>query len=136
MTDNSQPVLPEKVIEAFHLMWGNFPEPVTLVHKSFCVMALNKASEANGVLKTGMKCNKIGKSENHAGCLAQKAIAAKKPMYSYKRCDDRDQIGYWIPLDDYPDFYVHFGIGYTTDYKTAAALLQDMTFLNVGTEQC
>ena len=42
---SDKPNLPEKVTEAFHLMWGNFPEPVTLVHKSFCVMALNKAFE-------------------------------------------------------------------------------------------
>lgn len=29
----------QELIEAFHLMWDNFPEPVTLVHKSREVVA-------------------------------------------------------------------------------------------------
>ena len=115
---SAKPELPEKVIEAFHMMWGNFPEPVTLVHKSFYVMALNKACAKSGVLEPGMKCNKIGRPQDHAGCLAQKAITSGQTMYCYNRRDDRDQIGYWIPLDEYPEFYVHFGIGQTIDYKT------------------
>jgi hypothetical protein len=30
-----------KVIEEFHLIWDHFPEPVTLVHKSREVIAVN-----------------------------------------------------------------------------------------------
>ena len=45
----SEPVsLPRTVIDAFHLMWNGFPEPVMLTHKSFEVVAINRACEARG----------------------------------------------------------------------------------------
>jgi len=33
------------IIEAFDLMWGQFPEPVTLVHKHRTVLAVNEAGQ-------------------------------------------------------------------------------------------
>ncbi len=48
-----------KVIEAFHLMWGGFPEPATLVHKSREVLAVNPACQKIGREK-GMNCAKPG----------------------------------------------------------------------------
>ena len=40
--------LPQNVIDAFHLMWNGFPEPVMLTHKSFKVLAINRACAARG----------------------------------------------------------------------------------------
>lgn len=115
-----KPELPEQVIEAFHQMWGNFPEPASLVHKSFCVMAINKAHEKLGFIHPGMHCNKVGQPQDHAGCLARKAVAEKRTRYCFRRDDEQDQFGFWIPLDDYPDFFVHTGVGQFVDYKTMA----------------
>jgi hypothetical protein len=35
----------QKVIEAFHLMWDFFPEPVGLIAKNRTVLAINRAAE-------------------------------------------------------------------------------------------
>lgn len=49
----------EKIIEAFHLMWGNFPEAVVITQKSREIVAVNKTAEKFG-LKTGIKCSSVG----------------------------------------------------------------------------
>ena len=41
--------VPQSVIEAFHLMWDEFPEPAQLHHKSRMILAVNKASAALGM---------------------------------------------------------------------------------------
>ena len=63
-------------------MWDNFPEPASLVHKSREVMAVNKAHQKLGLLKPGMNCSRIGEPGAHAGCLANKALAAEQAMYA------------------------------------------------------
>ncbi len=55
-------MIDSKIIEAFHLMWGNFPEPATLVHKSKEVIAVNAACEVIGRVK-GMNCATHGAPE-------------------------------------------------------------------------
>ena len=34
-----------EIIQAFHLMWGNFPEPVMITQKSREMIAVNKKAE-------------------------------------------------------------------------------------------
>ena len=114
---SSEKSLPASIIEAFHCMWGNFPEPVSLVHKSREVMAVNKACQKKGYLKPGMNCAKVGGPEAHKGCLANKALATKEAVYAALKSENRDIIAYWLPLDDYPEFFIHFGVGVTIDYK-------------------
>ena len=115
------PALPSAVIDAFHLMWGMFPESVTLVHKSKQVMAINKAGERRGHLKPGMNCAKLGNPEIHKGCKAHKAVASGEAEYTYMPLPDGDAIAFWIPLEGYPEFYVHFGVGISINYKTGQA---------------
>lgn len=110
------PSLPDSVIDAFHMMWNNFPEPASLVHKSRTVMAVNKAHQKLGILKPGMNCAKLGDPAAHKGCLANKAVASGAATYSYKQIDGKDKLGFWLPLDEYPEFFVHFGVGYFIDY--------------------
>ncbi len=105
-----------KVIESFQLMWGNFPEPVMLVHKTREILAVNEAClNAGGVV--GHKCSDIGSPEQHKRCLANQALAAQQAKYSKNKSGEREIIGYWIPITGYPDIYVHFGVGTTIDYN-------------------
>jgi hypothetical protein len=113
----TSPSLPGNVIEAFHLMWGNFPESVTLVHKSGYVMAVNRAAEAMGLIEPGMNCAKIG-DKPHKGCLADKALASGETKYVHIPLPDGETTGFWIPLEGYPEFFLHFSVGLTMNYRT------------------
>lgn len=106
-----------KLIEAFHLMWGNFPEPATLVHKSKEVIATNLACEGIGLAK-GMNCATHGPAEAHKGCLANKALRSQQAAYKKAKYGEREIISYWLPVDGYPELFVHFGVGATINYST------------------
>ncbi|HEY3425936.1 MAG TPA: hypothetical protein VGL27_14145 [Negativicutes bacterium] len=104
-----------KIVEAFHLMWGNFPEPVMLVHKNRDILAVNEAcSKAGGVI--GIKCSSIGSPDQHKRCLANQALAAQQATYSKSESNGKAVIGYWIPISGYPEIYVHFGVGTMINY--------------------
>ena len=104
-----------KVIEAFQMMWGNFPEAVMLIHKNREILAVNDVCRnAGGVV--GIKCTELGGPENHKNCLANQAIALKKTAYRKSEAGGKIVIGYWMPLTDYPEVYVHFGVGTIIDY--------------------
>ncbi len=105
--------LPASVIEAFHLMWGNYPDPASLVHKSRMVAAVNKAHEKLGVLKPGMNCARLGAPEAHRGCKAEQALASGEAAYAYMMKDGRERLAFWLPLDGCPEYYVHFSVGAT-----------------------
>ena len=68
-----------EIIQAFHLMWGNFPEAVMITQKSREIVAVNKVAEKFG-LKPGIKCSSIGKPENHKGCQCNKAVDSGEPV--------------------------------------------------------
>lgn len=107
-------MIDEKVIEAFELMWGHFPEPTSLVHKSREVIAVNAACKSIG-LEKGMNCATRG-PEPHKGCLANQALKTQQPVYTKIKIGERDIISYWLPVDGYPEYFVHFGVGVTIDY--------------------
>ena len=73
------PISDNEIIQAFHLMWGNFPEAVMITQKSREIIAVNKAAEKFG-LKSGIKCSSIGKPENHKGCQCNKAVDTSEPV--------------------------------------------------------
>lgn len=103
------------VIEAFHLMWGKFPEPVMLVHKKRDILAVNETcSKVGGV--AGIKCTSIGTPEQHKGCRANQALASQKATYCKSETQGRTIIGYWIPVEGYPEIYIHFGVGTMINY--------------------
>jgi len=106
----------QSVIEAFQLMWGNFPEPVTLIHKSRKVLAVNTVCKNSGRMQPGMNCAKQGSHENHAGCLANQALSSRQATYKKVIYGSHEIISYWIPVEGYPEFFVHFGVGVTIDY--------------------
>ena len=109
--------LPQNVIDAFHLMWNGFPEPVMLTHKSFKVMAINRACAAHG-MEPGFHCNKLGGPERHKGCLAQQCVRSGETQYVPIPLPDREAVGFWLPIEGYPDFFLHLGVGTSLNYKT------------------
>ncbi|WP_199533118.1 hypothetical protein [Solidesulfovibrio fructosivorans] len=108
----------EKLIEAFHLMFDHFPEGAQLAHKSKKIVALNPACEAIG-RKVGMICAKHGPPEAHKGCLANKTIKNHKATWAIVAQavpGGQVPVTFWLPIDGYPDFFIHFGVGYMKDY--------------------
>lgn len=101
----------EKLLEAFHLMYGNFPEAAQLTHKSRRIVALNPASEKIG-RRVGMVCAKHGPPESHQGCLAVRAVKEHTPKWSIKEDPHGKHFAVlWLPVPGYPDFYIHFSAG-------------------------
>lgn len=109
----------DALISAFHLMWGNFPEPATLVHKSREVIAVNAACQAIGRVK-GMNCAKHGAPEAHRGCLANQALSSQQPAFKKANSGGKDVIAYWLPIEGYPELFIHFGVGVTIDYDAVS----------------
>lgn len=107
----------EEILNAFHAMWDNFPEPVTITQRSREIIAVNTAA-ANYGLKAGIKCSSIGKPEDHKGCLCNKAIDSKQGIgVSYEGPLGR-AYGFWIPIAGRPEWVLHFSVGRTVQYDT------------------
>jgi hypothetical protein len=96
-----------KLVEAFTLMWGAYPEPASLVHKSKTIIAVNGACREGG-RKPGMNCAAWGSPDNHRGCRANHALKEQQPQSKLVTRPDRAFRVYWLPVPGYPDFYVHF----------------------------
>jgi len=109
-------MLDSKVVEAFQLMWGNFPDPALLINKSREIIAVNTACRTTGRVE-GTKCLTYGVPESHKNCLANKALATQRAKFKKTKRGERDIITYWLPLDGYPDIYVHLIIGAMVDYN-------------------
>ena len=113
-------VIDKEVIKAFDLMWGNFPEPVILVHKNKDIVAVNFASVNAGHIP-GFKCSKSIPNLSHKCCQADKAIKSGQAKYVKSHKNEKEVIRFWLPLNDYPDYFIHFGIGLTIDYDNMAS---------------
>jgi hypothetical protein len=101
-----------RLAEAFELMWGNFPEPMLLVHRDRTILAVNDAAAAQGA-SPGRKCFSYNPDpldvENGAckGCKANQALDAGTAISCTCRIGGRRSVGYWIPLKGSRDVYVH-----------------------------
>lgn len=105
-----------EIINAFHLMWGDFPEPVTITQKSREIIAVNKKAEAMG-LKPGIKCSAVGRSEDHRGCRLNEAVDKGEPIYITYDGAFGVAFGYWIPISVKPEWVIHFGVGGNFKYE-------------------
>ena len=103
MTPQTEP----RLIEAFTLMWGSYPGPASLVHKSKTIVAVNRACGLGG-RKPGMICSTWESPDRHRGCLANRTLKERIPLHK----EVRNEVGvfrvYWLPIPDYPEYYVHF----------------------------
>ena len=104
----------EKLIESFHLMYDHFPEVVQLTHKSKRIVAVNPACQAIG-REVGMVCATHGPPEAHQGCLA--AGAVRDQDAKWKPAGKEHTMAFWLPINGYPDFFIHFAMGYAVDFS-------------------
>ncbi len=103
----------ERILDAFEQMWGPFPEPVMLIHKDRTILAVNTLARTAGC-STGVKCFSLNPEAVTSTCKDCKANLALRERRTV--CIDTVQngnriIGYWMPLTEAPDLYVHFGVG-------------------------
>lgn len=119
-----QPVVPQHVIDAFHMMWGPFPEVVLLLHKSRAILAVNDVARAAGV-PLGVKCSSLNpenKTDDHCRqCQVLDALRSGEPVEKFSVSGGKRMKGYWLPLKDFPDVYVHFGVSIDQEIDAALA---------------
>jgi hypothetical protein len=106
----------QKIIEAFYLTWNSFPEPVMLVERNRTILALNRAAEKEG-RQIGIKCSSMPPLERHSGCKANAALSTKECQYAKWKGNFGDVITYWMPIDEYPDYFIHFSVGQKLTYE-------------------
>lgn len=98
-----------ELIDAFHIMYDYFPEAVMLIHKSKKIVAVNPAATAQG-REPGKLCALHGTPDLHMGCLSHETMNEQKAQCKAINYDGRDLVLYWLPVNDYPDYYVHFAL--------------------------
>ncbi|MDA8222612.1 MAG: hypothetical protein M0Z35_13160 [Desulfitobacterium hafniense] len=107
MTDSTN--LENQLIHAFEMMWGKYHEPVTLVHRSFTIIAVNEACRAYGRV-AGVKCN-AENPELHKGCQAIQALTTNEPKIAVSERNGINWTSFWIPVSGVPDYFIHFTNG-------------------------
>ena len=99
----------ERIIEAFDMMWGSYPEPVRLIDRSFSVIAANAAYLNTGG-QVNVKCN-IGDPEMHRGCQAQNALKTGETKIMSANIGGTTWDSYWVPVKGADGYFVHFTNG-------------------------
>ncbi len=103
----------QQTLDAFEQMWGPFPEPVMLVQKDRTILARNELARTVGI-PTGIKCfslNAEAVSTACKTCKANLALREHRTVCTEEMQNGKKVIGYWMPLKNEPDVYVHFGVG-------------------------
>lgn len=106
-------MLNQQTLDAFEQMWGPFPEPVMLIQKDRTILAANELARTAG-FSTGVKCFSLNpEAVTHAckNCKANLALREHHPICTEQTENGQRVVGYWVPLKDEPDVYVHLGIG-------------------------
>ena len=106
----------EELIQAFHVMWNDFPEAVMIIKKDREIIAVNSKATDFG-LKPGMKCSSVGSPEQHKGCLCNRAADSKQTVAITYQGPFGKAYGYWIPISERPEWIIHFGVGSTFAYE-------------------
>ncbi len=106
----------EELIQAFHVMWNDFPEAVMIIKKDREIIAVNSKAADFG-LKPGMKCSSVGSPEQHKGCLCNRAADSKQTVAITYQGPFGKAYGYWIPISERPEWIIHFGVGSTFAYE-------------------
>lgn len=103
----------QNVLEAFQTMWGPFPEPVLLVRKDRTVLAANDFARGVGI-SAGIKCFSVNPEARITickQCKANLALREQRTVCSEDVQNGKRILGYWMPLKEEKDVYVHIGIG-------------------------
>jgi hypothetical protein len=107
-------MIESRILDAFQMMWGPFPEPVMLVHRDRTVLAVNDLGRQSGI-PIGIKCHSLnpeaGADHHCRRCQANVALRTGGTVCAEDVMGDTKVRGYWMPLAEPADLYVHFGIG-------------------------
>ena len=104
----------QKILEAFQLMWGPFPEPVMLVHKDRTILAVNDLCRSIGT-PIGIKCFSLNMEGGKTTCKRCKANMALRQESTVCSCLGTIK---FVPLEFYVDgltlvFLIKgYGLGY------------------------
>ena len=90
-------------------MWGNYHEPVRLIHRSFRVVSGNAAYMSTSG-QVGVRCN-AANPELHVGCRAMECLREQKTTHKTSDMDGVRWDSYWVPVKDSNDYFVHFTNG-------------------------
>lgn len=96
----------EQIIEAFDMMWGNFPDPVRLIDRNFLVVAANEAYTSTGG-QINIHCN-AGDPAMHKGCRALESLKTGETKIMTSEMGGMNWDSYWVPVKGSSDYYVHF----------------------------
>ena len=106
-----KPMKPKKIIDAFNMMWSRYPEPAMLVHRNKTLVAVNRACQEFG-REAGTICAQHGPPEHHQDCRADESLDSGQALFVRRKlAENLEMTVYWLPLDGYPDYYVHFSSG-------------------------
>ncbi len=103
----------QTILDAFQTMWGPFPEPVMLIQQDRTILALNDLARSAGI-PLGAKCFSLNPEARGTACKrckANLAIREARTVCTEEIQNGKKIIGYWMPLKDHKEVYVHFGIG-------------------------
>lgn len=67
---------------------------------------------------------KHGPPEHHKGCLANKTLKGHKATWlkgPRMTPDAPEATIFWLPVDGYPDFYIHFGVHCMKHYSAPSS---------------
>jgi hypothetical protein len=106
-------MLDQKILDAFQTMWGPFPEPVMLIQKDRTILAVNDLARSVGT-PIGVKCfslNPEARTTTCKQCKANLALHEERTVSTEETQNGKRIIGYWMPLKEEKDVYVHFGVG-------------------------
>lgn len=120
----------EQLIKAFEMMWGKFPEPVMLIHRSRTILAVNQCCKVYGGVP-GTKCNAV-QPEKHAGCKANEALDKNETCISSQKIEEAEITSYWVPVSGVPDYFIHFGLGILDATKALQAVAQSESDQNLN----
>jgi hypothetical protein len=128
-------MIEQRILDAFQTMWGPFPERVMLVHKSRTVLAVNDLARSAGIVP-GIRCfslnPEVGPGEDQCKrCQASLALKTGESVCTEDEIGGRKIIGYWMPLKEVPDVYVHFAIG-TAKSLTAKRMISKCLAATAG----
>lgn len=96
----------EKILDAFHTMWDEFPGLARLIDKDHVVIAANPIAEKNG-FTAGAVCAKLGDPAIHRGCKHHAMFQTGEAQWDNVM---PDRIRGWMPVKGHPDLCVHFAI--------------------------
>jgi hypothetical protein len=101
----------EKVLEAFHMMWDEYPSPVMLLSRKHDIISVNKAADIMGI-PTGIKCHELTPGVSHAKyCKAGAALKSGTGKREVCKLETNQQVidSYWVPVHEGEGYLLHFG---------------------------